>query len=294
VSALAGLGDDSRYLQISAPVQPGNSGGPLLDASGHLVGIVTAKLNAVRIAKFTGDIPQNVNFAVKAEVAKTFLDSKGIAYRKGASDPQLSPADVGDIGRQFTVYVRCKQDIPRSAPASATISKPPPPNRINPTSPDTGAPSIVPARVELTAAGLWEQVDDKSGKAESWFRITERNGVYEGTIVKIFPNPGQDQNPICYRCEGADRGKPFVGLTLIKSMHRHYNNYEDGTITDPLDGSVYRALMRVSPDGQKLEVRGYIGTPLLGRSQIWYRLPDDVLQQTLPARTGANAQPTRR
>jgi len=62
VSALAGLGDDARYVQISAPVQPGNSGGPLLDTSGHVVGIVTAKLNAMRVARFTGDIPQNVNF----------------------------------------------------------------------------------------------------------------------------------------------------------------------------------------------------------------------------------------
>ena len=79
VSALAGLRDDSRYLQISAPVQPGNSGGPLLDGSGHLVGIVTAKLDAALVARFTGDIPQNVNFALKAEVARTFLDSKGIA-----------------------------------------------------------------------------------------------------------------------------------------------------------------------------------------------------------------------
>ena len=81
VSALAGLGDDSRYLQISAPVQPGNSGGPLLDASGHIVGIVTAKLDAALVARFTGDIPQNVNFALKAEVARTFLDSNGIAYQ---------------------------------------------------------------------------------------------------------------------------------------------------------------------------------------------------------------------
>jgi S1-C subfamily serine protease len=99
VSALAGLGDDSRYLQISAPVQPGNSGGPLLDASGRLVGIVTAKLDAARVAKFTGDIPQNVNFALKSEIARTFLDSKGIAYRKAPSDQQLSPADVGDVAR---------------------------------------------------------------------------------------------------------------------------------------------------------------------------------------------------
>ena len=125
VSALAGLGDNSRYLQISAPVQPGNSGGPLLDASGHLVGIVTAKLNAVRVAKFTGDIPQNVNFALKAEVARTFLDSKGIAYRKAPSDQQLSPADVGDIARPFTVHIECQQAASRVAAAPTTSDLPP-------------------------------------------------------------------------------------------------------------------------------------------------------------------------
>jgi uncharacterized membrane protein (UPF0127 family) len=109
VSALAGLHDDSRYLQISAPVQPGNSGGPLLDASGHLVGIVTAKLNALRVARFTGDIPQNVNLAIKAEVARTFLDSKGISYKTTRSDRQLSAADVGDVARPFTVHIECEQ-----------------------------------------------------------------------------------------------------------------------------------------------------------------------------------------
>jgi hypothetical protein len=101
------MGDDSRYLQISAPVQPGNSGGPLLDAGGHIVGIVTAKLDAALVARFTGDIPQNVNFAVKAEVARTFLDSKGISYQSAHSDVQLPPADVGDISRPFTVEIEC-------------------------------------------------------------------------------------------------------------------------------------------------------------------------------------------
>jgi S1-C subfamily serine protease len=75
-------------------VQPGNSGGPLLDASGHLIGIVTSKLNAVRMARFTGDIPQNVNFALKADVARTFLDSRGITYQTAWSDQRLSPADA--------------------------------------------------------------------------------------------------------------------------------------------------------------------------------------------------------
>jgi cyclophilin family peptidyl-prolyl cis-trans isomerase len=124
VSALAGLGDDSRYVQISAPVQPGNSGGPLLDASGHLVGIVTAKLNAARIARFTGDIPQNVNFALKAEIATTFLESKGIAYQAARSDHQLSPADVGDIARSFTVYVECKRIVPAAVATPKEFSPP--------------------------------------------------------------------------------------------------------------------------------------------------------------------------
>jgi hypothetical protein len=107
VSALAGMGDDSRYLQVSAPVQPGNSGGPLLDASGHLIGIVTAKLNAAAVARFTGDISQNVNFALKAEVVRTFLDSRRISYETAHSEKQLSPADVGDIARPFTVQIEC-------------------------------------------------------------------------------------------------------------------------------------------------------------------------------------------
>ena len=102
-----------------------------------------------------------------------------------------------------------------------------------------------PAANEPTAAGLWEQVDESSGKAESWFRITERNGVYEGAIVKIFFKPGEDQNWVCDKCEGAERGAPVLGMTLIKGMRRKGDAYEDGTIMDPRDGSVYRALMRL-------------------------------------------------
>jgi tetratricopeptide (TPR) repeat protein len=115
VSALTGFEDDARYLQISAPVQPGNSGGPLVDASGHLAGIVTSKLNAENVARFIGDIPQNVNFAIKAEVVRTFLDGKGIAYKTQRSDQQLSPADVGEVARPFTVYVECRRGVARVA-----------------------------------------------------------------------------------------------------------------------------------------------------------------------------------
>jgi uncharacterized protein (DUF2147 family) len=134
-----------------------------------------------------------------------------------------------------------------------------------------------------SATGLWEQVDEKSGQPESWFRIQEKNGAYEGTIVKMFLKPGEDPNWTCDKCEGAERGKPVLGLTLIKGMQRSGNAYENGTIMDPRDGSVYRALMNLSPDGQRLEVRGYLGISLFGRSQTWNRLPDNALGPQTPA-----------
>ena len=89
-SALAGLGDDTRCLQITAPVQPGNSGGPLLDQAGHVVGLVVSKLNAMYIAKATGDIPQNINFSIKRTVAMSFLDSQSVEYEMETSSNTLA------------------------------------------------------------------------------------------------------------------------------------------------------------------------------------------------------------
>jgi S1-C subfamily serine protease len=107
VNALAGLYNDLHVLQMSAPVQPGSSGGALFDVAGNVVGVVVTKLNAKLVADETGDIPQNVNFAVKAFVAKDFLKSEGVAFRTAPSATKRSNADVGDIGRQVTVLVEC-------------------------------------------------------------------------------------------------------------------------------------------------------------------------------------------
>jgi S1-C subfamily serine protease len=107
VSALAGLGNDTRVLQITAPVQPGNSGGPLLDMGGHLVGVVSAKLNAVAVAGLTGDIPQNVNFAIKSTIVRNFLDANAVGYATAPTRQALSAADVGDSAKKFTVLVEC-------------------------------------------------------------------------------------------------------------------------------------------------------------------------------------------
>jgi S1-C subfamily serine protease len=107
VSALAGMKNDSRELQISAPIQPGNSGGPLLDQSGNVVGVVTATMSTVVQAQKTGTIPENINFAIKNSVARSFMDANGVTYQLAPSDKPLSNAEIGDRARKFTSFVTC-------------------------------------------------------------------------------------------------------------------------------------------------------------------------------------------
>jgi len=109
VSALAGLRDNPNNYQISASVQPGNSGGPLLDIQGNVIGVVVSKLNAARVAEMTGgDIPQNVNFAVKGTEALAFLRENSVAARTAASTGADKRAfEVGEIANPSTVYVQC-------------------------------------------------------------------------------------------------------------------------------------------------------------------------------------------
>jgi hypothetical protein len=108
VSALAGFADNQRQLQISAPVQPGNSGGPLLDMRGQVIGVVVSKLNAGQIARQTGDIPQNVNFAVKHTEALAFLREQNVAVTQGAASETPRPADaVGEVAQPSTLFLRC-------------------------------------------------------------------------------------------------------------------------------------------------------------------------------------------
>jgi S1-C subfamily serine protease len=110
VTALAGLRDDSRMLQISAPVQPGNSGGPLLDESGAIVGIVVSKLNAIKLALATADLAQNINFAIKANTAQSFIEAQGLTVREAPKDGQaLRPADLADLAKSVTALVECQR-----------------------------------------------------------------------------------------------------------------------------------------------------------------------------------------
>lgn len=127
------------------------------------------------------------------------------------------------------------------------------------------------AHAQTSIVGLWKTIDDETGKPKSLVRITEANGEYQGKIEKLFRTPDQDQNPKCEKCEDARKDQPFIGLTVITGMKKDKEGeYSGGQILDPNNGKIYKSKMSLKEDG-KLDMRGYVGMPMLGRTQTWVR-----------------------
>lgn len=125
---------------------------------------------------------------------------------------------------------------------------------------------------DLTSpVGLWETIDDKSGKPGGLVRIELVEGYYQGRIEKIFPEPGEDPDPKCVKCEGPRRNQPVIGLIFMWGLTKEGDQYQGGEILDPKTGKIYRAKLNLEDGGKKLNVRGFIGFSLLGRTQVWYR-----------------------
>jgi uncharacterized protein (DUF2147 family) len=133
------------------------------------------------------------------------------------------------------------------------------------------AMAALPAFAQDTPVGLWKNIDDVSGKPKALIRITETNGVLEGKIEKLFRDADQDQNPVCDKCSDVRKNQPILGMVMLNGLKKDGNEYNGGEILDPNNGKVYRSKLKVAEGGKKLEVRGYIGMPLLGRSQTWVR-----------------------
>lgn len=107
VSSLSGLAGDALTMQITAPVQTGNSGGPLLGPDGKVVGVIVSKLDALKFADLLGDLPQNVNYAVRGEIAKLFLAQNGVGPKVSLTDQPMDPVEIAERASKFTTFVEC-------------------------------------------------------------------------------------------------------------------------------------------------------------------------------------------
>ena len=130
------------------------------------------------------------------------------------------------------------------------------------------------AHAQATPAGLWKTIDDESKKEKSLIRITESGGVFTGKLEKLL-DPATKPDAVCEKCTDDRKDKPVLGMTLVKGVRQSESNkerWDGGEILDPNNGKVYKVRLTPGEGGKTLAVRGYIGAPLLGRTQTWLRV----------------------
>jgi len=124
------------------------------------------------------------------------------------------------------------------------------------------------AQGSASAVGLWKSIDDETKQPKSLIRIVDKDGVLTGRVEKILTDK---KDARCDKCTDERKDQPVQGMTIITGMKKDGDGWGGGEILDPNNGKVYRSQMKLADDGRKLEVRGYVGVPLLGRTQTWIR-----------------------
>jgi len=128
---------------------------------------------------------------------------------------------------------------------------------------------LTSAYAQKTVLGKWKSIDDETGKALGIVEIYEEDGKIYGKIIDILIP--KDRNKTCEKCPGEDKGKPILGLTVIKELKEDGNEYNGGHILDPKHGKLYKCYINLENE-DKLKIRGYIGISLFGRTQYWHRV----------------------
>ena len=124
---------------------------------------------------------------------------------------------------------------------------------------------------DASPVGLWKNIDDVTGKPKALIRITENKGEVRGQIEKLFLAAGENPNPRCDKCQGANKDQPVLGMVFMSGLRKNGDEYSGGEILDPDSGKVYRSKLMLVDGGKKINVRGYVGVPMFGRSQTWVR-----------------------
>lgn len=126
----------------------------------------------------------------------------------------------------------------------------------------------LPVALAASPVGTWVTIDDKTGKKRALVTINESGGTLSAVIDKVFPQPGD--TGICEKCPGSFKGKKIQGLQFMWGLKNEgTNEWGGGSILDPKSGKIYRA--KITVEGNKLLVRGYLGISLLGRTQVWQK-----------------------
>jgi len=131
--------------------------------------------------------------------------------------------------------------------------------------------AAVPAlAADMTPVGTWTTIDDTTHKPKSIVQISEQGGKLEGKVLQVFDSE-QGPHPLCHACEGERKDKPIEGMTILWDVAKDGDVWDGGRILDPKNGKVYKVRLTPTDNGDKLDVHGYIGFALLGRSQVWER-----------------------
>ncbi|MEX0959003.1 MAG: DUF2147 domain-containing protein [Burkholderiales bacterium] len=132
--------------------------------------------------------------------------------------------------------------------------------------------AFVSEAIADSPVGVWRTIDDKTETERSIVRIVEVDGVLQGTVEQIVTRPDEDPKHLCDECKGERKDQPIIGMTIFWGLKQDNKVWSGGQILDPKNGKIYRCKMTLADDGRTLDVRGYIGISLLGRTQTWHRV----------------------